>query len=71
MLNGSLFVLKMFGNLISFNRTLDRVEPQMLKFIVQGGAIAQSVERANPGEEVPGSILAVAALSLVDGSVSV
>ena len=26
-----------------------------------GGAIAQSVERATPGEEVPGSIPAVAA----------
>ena len=35
-----------------------------------GGAIAQSVERATPGEEVPGSIPA-AARSLMVGSVSV
>ena len=38
---------------------------------VGGGAVAQSVERANPGEEVPGSIPAVAARSLLVGSVSV
>ena len=36
-----------------------------------GGAIAQSVERATPGEEVPGSIPDVAARSLLVGSVSV
>ena len=36
-----------------------------------GGAVAQSVERATPGEEVPGSIPAVAARSLQVGSVSV
>ena len=36
-----------------------------------GGAEAQSVERATPGEEVPGSIPAVAARSLLVGSVSV
>ena len=36
-----------------------------------GGGLAQSVERATPGEEVPGSIPAVAARSLLDGSVSV
>ena len=36
-----------------------------------GGAVAQSVERTTPGEEVPGSILAVAARSLLVGSVSV
>ena len=35
------------------------------------GAVAQSVERATPGEQVPGSIPAVAALSLLVGSVSV
>ena len=34
-------------------------------------AVAQSVERATPGEEVPGSIPAVAARSLLVGSVSV
>ena len=36
-----------------------------------GGAVAQSVERAAPGEGVPGSIPAVAARSLLVGSVSV
>ena len=37
----------------------------------RGVAVAQSVERATPGEEVPGSIPAVAARSLLVGSVSV
>ena len=36
-----------------------------------GGAVAQSVEHATPGEEVPGSIPGVAARSLLVGSVSV
>ena len=36
-----------------------------------GGAVAQSVECATPGEEVLGSILTVAARSLLVGSVSV
>ena len=36
-----------------------------------GGAVAQSVERATPSEEVPGSIPTVAARSLLVGSVSV
>ena len=36
-----------------------------------GGGVAQSVERATPGEKVPGSIPAVAARSLLVGSVSV
>ena len=31
-----------------------------------GGALAQSVERATPGEEIPGSIPAVAARSPTD-----
>ena len=35
------------------------------------GAVAQSVERATPGEEVPGSIPAVAAHFLLVGSMSV
>ena len=39
--------------------------------IRQGGAVAQSVERATPGQEVPGSIPAVAARSLLVGSVLV
>ena len=38
---------------------------------IAGGAVAQSVERATPGEEVPGSIPAVAARSLLVGLVSV
>ena len=36
-----------------------------------GRAVAQSVERATPGEEVPSSIPTVAARSLLVGSVSV
>ena len=47
----------------------------IIKFVLfiecQGGAVAQSVERATPGEEVPGSIPAVAARFLLVGSVSV
>ena len=35
------------------------------------GAVAQSVDRATPAEEVPSSIPAVAVRSLLDGSVSV
>ena len=38
---------------------------------VSGSAVAQSVERAAPSEEVPGLIPAVAARSLLVGSVSV
>ena len=41
------------------------------RFSFKGGAVAQSVERATPGEEVPGSISAVATHSLLVGSVSV
>ena len=37
----------------------------------EGSAVAQSVERATPGEGVSGSIAAVAASSLLVGSVSV
>ena len=33
-----------------------------------GGAVAQSVERPTPGEEIPGSISTVAARSLLIGS---
>ena len=36
-----------------------------------GAAVAQSEERETPGEEVPGSILAVAARSLLVGLVFV
>ena len=43
-----------------------------LRYVMQKvGAVAQSVERATPGEEVPGSIPPVAARSLLAGSVSV
>ena len=35
-----------------------------------GGAVAQSVERATPGQEVPGSIPAVAARSLLVDNVT-
>ena len=38
---------------------------------VKRRGVAQSVERATPGEEVPGSIPAVATLSLLVVSVSV
>ena len=37
----------------------------------QGGRVAQSVEHATPGEEIVGLIPAVAALSILVGSVSV
>ena len=40
-------------------------------FFGGGGAVAQSVECATPGEEVPGSIPAGTARSLLVGSVSV
>ena len=43
----------------------------MDQITVAGGAIAQSVERTTPGEEDPSSIPAVAARSLLVGSVSV
>ena len=39
----------------------------MLVSIKVGGAVAQSVERATPGEEIPGSIPAVATRSLLVG----
>ena len=41
------------------------------RLLSEGGAVAQSVERATPDEEVPGSIPAVAARSLLVGSASV
>ena len=37
----------------------------------RGAAVAQSVERSTPGEDVPGPIPAVAARFLLVGSVSV
>ena len=49
--------------------TLHAYYDQHLLF--EGGPVAQSVERAAPDQEVPGSIPAVAARSLLVGSVSV
>ena len=46
-------------------------QPDCLITFLEGGAVAQSVERATPSEEVPGSIPAVASRSLLVGSVSV
>ena len=49
-----------------------RVWPVPLRlYSSEEGAVAQSVERANPCEEVPSSIPAVVAHSLLVGSVSV
>ena len=52
------------------------MEPVLLELLYDkggggGGAVAQSVERATPGEEVPGSIPAVVARFLQVGSASV
>ena len=43
----------------------------LVSFSLITNAVAQSVERATPGDEVPGSIPAVAVRSLLVGSVSV
>ena len=48
-----------------------RSVPSIIFFIPLNYRVAQSVERAAPGEEVPGSIPAVAARYLLVGSVSV
>ena len=50
---------------------LSVVKPNKYTLSTLGGAVAQSEERAAPGQEVPGSIPAVAARSLLVGSVSV
>ena len=47
------------------------VKNVFLCMLKAGGAVAQSVESAIPGEEVSGLIPALAALSLLVGSVSV
>ena len=47
------------------------IKEQPILYFCTGGAVAQSVERATPGQEVPGSIPAVAARSLLVGLVSV
>ena len=56
------------------NVTFSSVVNFMLMTLFQlytGGAVAQSVESATPGEEVLGSIPAAAARSLLVGSVTV
>ena len=45
--------------------------PRAVDLLLKGGRGSSTVERATPGEEVPGSIPAVAARSLQVGSVSV
>ena len=45
-----------------------RTSAQSVGVGVGGGAVAQSVERTTPGEEVPGLIPAVAARSLLVGA---
>ena len=53
-------------------KNLRPLAPLPLPLLVfKGDAVAQSVERATPGEEVLDSIPAVAARSLLVGSVSV
>ena len=47
------------------------MQSSVSNFKPEGGAVAQSVEGSTPGKEVPGSITAVAARSLLVGSVSV
>ena len=53
---------------IEYNEVVSLVFPKKKR---GGGAVAQSVERATPGQEVLGSITAVAARSLLVGAVSV
>ena len=54
---------------------MDGLKIEFVFFILSisliGGAVAQSIERATPGEEVLGSIPAVAARSVLVGSLSV
>ena len=53
---------------------MDGLKIEFVFFILSisliGGAVAQSIERATPGEEVLGSIPAVAARSVLVGSLS-
>ena len=65
-LNSTALVRKTFSCSI-----LTKLVVSFLKCSVIAGTVAQSVERATLGEEVPGSIPAVAARSLLVGSVSV
>ena len=59
----------LFGLLTSLPVT--RLSRGRVPTLGEGGAVAQSVERATPGEEVWGLIPAVAVRSLLVGSVSV
>ena len=63
--------VKLYSIIFSF---LAMTYTQLVRFVCNGGwgvAVAQSVEQATPGEEVPGSITAVAARSLLVGWMSV
>ena len=57
--------------ILTFNTSRSLIPCSAIVIGGGGGAVAQSVERATPGQEVPGSIPAVAARSLLVGSVSV
>ena len=54
---------------IKFSRQIIDIDPKIC--LQKGVVVAQSVEPATPGEEVPGSIPALATRSLLVGSVSV
>ena len=51
-------------------RRSDKAANWWICLLGEGGAVAQSLERATPDEEVVGSIPAVAARSLLVGSMS-
>ena len=66
------FFFLLAGSFSSLSTEGGQVYPGMKDSLyIEWGAVAQSVERSTPGEEVPGSIPAVAARSLLFGSVSV
>ena len=52
-------------------KSMQSVAIDVIVSVMGGGAVAQSIERATPGKEVLGFIPAVAARSLLVGSVSV
>ena len=64
----NLYMLKI---VCKFNLWHNALPREFSGFVFCFLSLAQSVERATPGEEVPGSIPAVAARSLLVGSVSV
>ena len=61
--NGAFFILKS----CQFNHNIASFFLIQIVASAQGGAVAQSVERTTPGEEILGSIPAVAARSLLLG----